>query len=349
MLVFQHRLFFQKTYHSRPCASRVQSGIHMDNRAIRMDNIVIAHAHQVERLVQKLATRHARTEPTSDPELAPLLPGYAFDYRLTAGTTPIQAGGLLDFTVQRPGGMDGWIINLTIKGRGRVFEGDKGFEVGPGDLLLLPPGVEHSYGLAPNAKTWWHRWVYFQPRAHWAAWLKWETQTHGVNVLRHRDDDLLLEQDRLFAEITRWSADPQKLSLELAMNLVERLLLLCSKQNQAPKIAENSDERLLLACKFMTDNLHRHASVEEVAAHANLSASRLMHLFALERGTSVMRWWEQQRIQLASQILRITKMPVQQVAAQVGYEDPLYFSRVFRKHAGVSPKEFRARHANLEQ
>lgn len=48
----------------------------------------------------------------------PLLPGYSFNAHLVAGLTPIEAEGYLDFYVDRPLGMKGYILNLTVRGKG---------------------------------------------------------------------------------------------------------------------------------------------------------------------------------------------------------------------------------------
>lgn len=74
-----------------------------------------------------------------EPQPNPLLPGYTFNAYLVAGLTPIMADGPLDFFIDRPGGMKGYILNLTIKGQGKVFDGEETFYCNPGDLLLFPP------------------------------------------------------------------------------------------------------------------------------------------------------------------------------------------------------------------
>ena len=43
------------------------------------------------------------------------------------------------------------------------------------------------------------------------------------------------------------------------------------------------------------------------------------------------------------QILRVTNVPIKSLSQMVGYDDPLYFSRVFRRHTGMSPRTFRER------
>ena len=72
-------------------------------------------------------------------QLNPLLPGYSFNIYLVAGTTPIIENGPLDFVIDRQNGMSGFIINMTVKGRGKVFDGEDAIYCDPGDLLLFPP------------------------------------------------------------------------------------------------------------------------------------------------------------------------------------------------------------------
>ncbi len=74
----------------------------------------------------------------------PLLPGYSFNAHLVAGLTPIEANGYLDFFIDRPLGMKGYILNLTIRGQGVVKNQGREFVCRPGDILLFPPGRDSS-------------------------------------------------------------------------------------------------------------------------------------------------------------------------------------------------------------
>lgn len=69
----------------------------------------------------------------------PLLPGYSFNAHLVAGLTPIESESYLDFFVDRPLGMKGYILNLTVRGEGVVMNQGKQFICRPGDILLFPP------------------------------------------------------------------------------------------------------------------------------------------------------------------------------------------------------------------
>lgn len=59
----------------------------------------------------------------------------------------------------RPNGMKGYILNLTVKGQGTVFQGKEAFEVKEGDLLLFPTGVPHFYHRSEQTEEWHHRWI----------------------------------------------------------------------------------------------------------------------------------------------------------------------------------------------
>ncbi|WP_038904384.1 arabinose operon transcriptional regulator AraC [Dickeya zeae] len=276
----------------------------------------------------------------------PLLPGYAFNAYLVAGLTPILAGGPLDFFIDRPDGMKGYIINLTIKGQGKVLDGDDTFFCNPGDLLLFPPRSRHYYGRAPGSDCWYHRWVYFRPRAYWADWLEWHSKGCDVGRLTLSNPGLLQEFDKLFANIEQTHRSGRRFAEELAMNLLERLLLRAMEEDpQSPQ--RIMDPRVIEACQFITGNLAGELRIDEVARHVCLSPSRLAHLFREQVGVNILRWREDQRVIRAKLLLQTTQESIAAVGRVVGYDDQLYFSRVFRKRVGVSPSDFRRRNSEI--
>ncbi|NLH81178.1 MAG: arabinose operon transcriptional regulator AraC [Phyllobacteriaceae bacterium] len=304
---------------------------------------------EVDSIIRRLSLLRSADGGAVDPEMAPLFPGYRFDTRLVAGITPIERGGPLDFQIFRPDGMRGWIVNLTVRGAGEIFDGEDRFRVETGDLVLFPPGAIHDYGRAGDADAWWHRWIYFQPRASWSTWLTWKEARGPLFVQRGGEARRLSELDRLFAEVAAWSVNNDLLSMELAMNDLERIVLLLARNDRSEVPAGRFDERLLMACKFVTDNLHRPLSVAEIAQKVCLSPSRLAHLFTQTLGRSILKWREEQMIQFACQLLLVSPSPIKQIAAQVGFEDPLYFSRVFRRYTGCSPRAFRSEHGRSHE
>lgn len=297
---------------------------------------------QVQRIFRKLARPESRAG--KDVDVAPLFPGFPFDVRLVAGITPIEKDGPLDFYIDRPNGMNGWIINLTVEGEGRVFDGRESFVVQPGDLLLFPPQAVHYYGRDHAAEKWWHRWIYFQPRAYWRTWLEWERQVRKVYILRRKGSAFFREMFRLFVEVEQFSLLSDNLSVDLAFNRLEHILLSCARVDRAAQMKNvRIDERVLAACSLISSDLQRSMSIKEIASGVCLSPSRLSHLFRKHVGMGVVQWRDSQRIQYAMQLLRVTNVPIKSLSQMVGYDDPLYFSRVFRRNVGMSPRHFRAR------
>ncbi|WP_446728803.1 arabinose operon transcriptional regulator AraC [Photobacterium sp. SP02] len=270
----------------------------------------------------------------------PLKPGYNFDAHLVAGLTPIIEGDELDFTIDRPSGMKGFIINFTSKGEGTIFHGKDAFDVQPGDLLLFPPSAAHYYQRKEDCSSWFHRWVYFRPRAFWHDWLNWQEEKNGVYITRGLDEEAIRHIEHLFIDIEYTSKSDVPYRNDLAVNLLEQLLIRC-KSLQPDVVSKPLDPRVIEAMNYMTQHLNQDFSIEDISAHICLSPSRLGHLFRDEMEMTITQWRDDQRISRAKQLLVTTNYSINHIGRIVGYTDPLYFSRVFKRKSGVSPKLYR--------
>ncbi|MDE1514012.1 MAG: arabinose operon transcriptional regulator AraC [Vibrio sp.] len=270
----------------------------------------------------------------------PLKPGYNFDAHLVAGLTPIIEGDELDFAIDRPNGMKGFIINFTSQGEGTIFQGEHAFDVKTGDLLLFPPSATHFYQRKADSASWFHRWVYFRPRAFWHDWLHWHDQANGVYLTQGLDSSTIAQIEHLFIDIEYVAKSDLPYRNDLAINLLEQLLIRC-KSIQPDVVSKALDPRVIEAMNYMTQNLKLNFSLEDIAAATCLSASRLGHLFRAEVGMTITEWRDDQRISRAKQLLVTSNYSVNHIGRIVGYSDPLYFSRVFKRKSGVSPKRYR--------
>lgn len=130
------------------------------------------------------------------------------------------------------------------------------------------------------------------------------------------------------------------------MNLLERLLIRAMEEDpQSPQ--RIMDPRVIEACQFITGNLSGELCIDEVARHVCLSPSRLAHLFREQVGVNILRWLEDQRVIRAKLLLQTTQESIANIVQAVGYDDQLYFSRVFRQCVGVSPSDFRRRSSEI--
>lgn len=80
----------------------------------------------------------------------------------------------------------------------------------------------------------------------------------------------------------------------------------------------------------------------DVANHVNLSSSHLSVVFSRESGTTFIEYCTSKRIDKAKELLRTTSLRTNDISISVGYENPHYFSTVFKRISGCSPTEYRA-------
>jgi AraC-like DNA-binding protein len=100
--------------------------------------------------------------------------------------------------------------------------------------------------------------------------------------------------------------------------------------------------RLQVAIGHVAKHYLRPILESEVALLCNMSPSRFCHEFKATFAVTFLDYLAQYRVEQAKRLLANPTMPVADVAAAVGFNDPSYFARVFRKQKGVSPSEYRA-------
>lgn len=97
--------------------------------------------------------------------------------------------------------------------------------------------------------------------------------------------------------------------------------------------------------RYIEANYHKDLSIEEVAEVADLSISHFCTLFKQISGYTFLEFVTHCRMEKAKYILRSSNVKVYQVAPLVGYQDPRYFTQVFKKATGKTPTEYREEHA----
>ncbi len=95
------------------------------------------------------------------------------------------------------------------------------------------------------------------------------------------------------------------------------------------------------AIHLMQANLSQALTVDALAQSAHLSVSFFSRKFRQDTGYAPIEYFNHLRIQKACQLLHFSRLRVNEVAAQIGIDDPFYFSRLFKKQMGLSPAEYR--------
>ena len=244
--------------------------------------------------------------------------------------------------VVRPGGTDTYILEYALDGRGFLNGGAESLPILPGELLLFRPGVPQDYGMDVKTGIWEHIWVCFHPRPDWRPILDWPDVIPGVGRLVPETEEMRERILRTFLRALSAAHGPLLRHNEFAQAALEELLLWCDTIN--PRSQANClDGRIQSVLEYLCEHFRYPASIAELAKRCNLSESRFSHLFREQVGMPPIQFLEHYRIRRAREMLLMTRKPVNAVAREVGYDNPLYFSRIFRKHAGESPRALRKR------
>ena len=121
------------------------------------------------------------------------------------------------------------------------------------------------------------------------------------------------------------------------------LLTLLMEQSWHPESVTVSRKRMELAAvkEYLDEHYTEKIALDDLSEHFFINKFYLSKIFKETYGTTVNNYLISKRITRAKQLLRFTDMTVDEIGAAVGMEDANYFSRMFRKVEGISPREYR--------
>ena len=92
--------------------------------------------------------------------------------------------------------------------------------------------------------------------------------------------------------------------------------------------------------KFLDSKVTERVHIEEICDTFGYSKTYLSELFKSQCSMSIISYFNKQKIEYAKKLIRENKMNITEVSNALSFDNPQYFSRVFKKFAGVSPREF---------
>lgn len=212
----------------------------------------------------------------------------------------------------------------------------------PGELYDLAGGVA----------------VFFDPvalgedaRSPWPAW-------RGHPLLfpfLHGHSGGVLQLEVPAARITMWESTIQSIEAELTAPqeghrqaaLAHLTLLLIELARLARDVVADlrrSGEPLLADVFAVIDRRHGDAlSLRDVASEVGMTPGHLTTVVRRRTGRTVVEWIIERRMAEARGLLAETDLPVAEIASRVGVSDPGYFSRLFSREHGMSPRDWRGR------
>ncbi|MEI8341880.1 MAG: AraC family transcriptional regulator [Verrucomicrobiota bacterium] len=238
--------------------------------------------------------------------------------------------------VERHRGTDDTILIRVLGGTGWVEAGERQ-RIFAGEFVIIPSGLPHAYG-ADDADPWTIEWAHFQG-ASASGFSSLLGAADAPQTLRLDERGMSIPSIALLYEWLERGCTHANL-LRASSHLRSALTSLHLAQLTDP--SRHSEEAVRRSAEWMRDHLETHPPLSSLAQAAGLSLPHYCALFRRLTGCPPMEHFQRLRIQRACQLLDTTSLRVSEVAALLGWQDPFYFSRCFRKATGKSPKTWRS-------
>jgi AraC-like DNA-binding protein len=211
----------------------------------------------------------------------------------------------------------------------------------PGSILVFLPGAVHSERFLKRNHPYQLLWTTLTTQSinfHITAWDK----SRNYYLPNSRIALQLPNRDKLCTLTTQPDLPGDSLQqIQFQALLMDTLCqALRYMENMSPVKIPYSRQIAEQVRHYIDHHYQQEISLQELADRVHYSPCHMNMLFRKEIGTPIRQYILKKRLEQAEHLLLTTHNEIKQIAFQVGFTDPLYFSRLFRKHFGHSPIHF---------
>ncbi len=238
---------------------------------------------------------------------------------------------------KRTNGIDEHILIYCIDGNGIIQINEQSYLIEPNCYFVIPAHTPHKYW-ASEVDPWSIYWIHFGG----SKSQYFEQFFNHIIKIKLMTSARIDDRINLFNEIlTTLELGLTQENIEFA-NLSFSFLLATFFYNETyigtkGYINKSPVDKAIF---LMQNSLKGNLTVHDIASHVNLSESHLSKVFKNKTGSSPFDFYIGLKMQEAIRLLTNQSMKIKEVAYTLGYEDPFYFSRLFKKHIGTSPMNF---------
>lgn len=230
----------------------------------------------------------------------------------------------------------GWLIHYILDGKGIYKTDGHIYQLSAGDAFLIRPNTLIYYE-ADHYHPWTYTWIGFQG-------IKMEEYFRRTSLLDDpcfhygKDDRVRLCHEKMFEAYNL----PENRDLMMNSILYEYLYLLASKfPRKSIPAKEKKISYVEEALRYIENNYSQPVNIQVIADYLNIERTYLYRLFKDMTGSSPQEYLLDYRIRRAFTLLKETHLPIGDIARSVGYDDALYFSRLFKQKKKRTPTEYR--------
>jgi len=239
--------------------------------------------------------------------------------------------------IPRPEGSGDHILIFCTEGRGWLELDGKEWLINKNDAFLVPQGTPHVYGADPDF-PWSNYWVHFRGRQG-PAFANLIGGTDGPVIHLQRYEDVVTCIEQLYQYMSNVHARSELIAASGALS--QLLCLIQFRMGTAEAKGRTAEEGIERSIDFMHKNLAKTLKLGDLAKIAGMSPGHYGMLFRKSRHHTPVDYFNRLKIQKSCELLKTTGGRISEIGESLGFTDPYYFSRLFKKVMGLSPRAYR--------
>lgn len=234
-------------------------------------------------------------------------------------------------------GLVSYLCFLVLEGEGSLTYDGRQYSLKLGDCVFIDCRKMYSHSTSDClwSLSWCHFYAPFMP----AIYEKYK-ERGGLPVFHPEKPDAF---QKIFVQLYELAASSDYIRDMRINESLSALLTLLMQESWNPDHVAVSKKRMELAAvkAYMDEHYTQKLTLDDLEAQFFINKYYLLKIFKENYGSTISNYLIAKRITRAKQLLRFTKLTIDEIGCEVGMDGAGYFSRMFKKAEGISPKEYR--------
>lgn len=231
-----------------------------------------------------------------------------------------------------------WHVNIEllyfIKGSGYTLYDEKKIDVAEGDIVIINSNVPHSFFSESGME-----YYCLIPDSNFCRFNGIESDRAKFVPLIRNDKSANELFDKVVSEFTGTTSYREAGICSTVLSLLLYLVRNYT-ENSSSALPNSSEEGVRLAVSYICANFSEKISIDELASLSGFSKYYFLREFKRITGDTPIVFLNRTRCENAKRLLRSGVLSIREACEQCGFEDLSYFSKTFKKHYGISPKQY---------
>lgn len=230
---------------------------------------------------------------------------------------------------------------FVVNGEGNFLFRDKTYRIKAGDLVIIPPYMEHTEQSIKGTPL-----EYYVIGVDGVSFQHADDQTNVQVFCNFSNKSLIAD---LLGQMLYEVRNPAYGSDKICQNLLEILLLRIIRYQHVipvPLTSTYMTKECARIKEFLDSNYSEHITLDTLTELTHMNKYYMAHSFAKYTGKSPIQYLNQRRMEAACTLLKDTDHSIASISASVGFSSQSYFTQVFRKKYGMTPIKYRQQNAS---